>query len=56
MDPIPNQDQEESDNHNNTDTELERLEGDNNLFMIRKCVDNLNLILQLWQPNSSMFH
>ena len=29
MDAIPNQDQEESDNYNETDPELERLEGDN---------------------------
>ena len=29
MDPIPNQDQEESDNDNKTDPELERIEGDN---------------------------
>ena len=29
MDPIPNQDQGESDNDNETDPELERLEGDN---------------------------
>ena len=29
MDPIPNQDQEESDKDNKTDPELERIEGDN---------------------------
>ena len=29
MDTFPNQDQEESDNDNETDPELERLEGDN---------------------------
>ena len=29
MDPVPDQDQEESDNDPETDPELERLEGDN---------------------------
>ena len=38
MDPVPDQSREERDNDNESDTELERLEGDKILFMITKCV------------------